>query len=153
MTWFILLSLLIVGLLLVLTEILFVPGTTLVGLIGVFFTAGGIYYAFLKFDAQTAWIILLLAVVVNFSAIIYGFRSGVWSKFALKDTINSHAFDDRLQGLELGMEGTAISDIKPIGKAEIGDKIYEVKSDSGLIRAGTKIYIHKLENNKIIIKA
>lgn len=153
MTWFILLSLLIVGLLLVLTEILFVPGTTLVGIIGVFFTAGGIYFAFLKFDTQTAWIILLLAVVFNFSAIIYGFRSGVWSKFALKDTISSHAFDERLVGLELGMEGKAISDIKPIGKAEIGDKIYEVKSDAGLIRAGTIIYIHKLENNKIIIKA
>jgi len=153
MTWFILLSLLIIGLLLVLTEILFVPGTTLVGIIGVFFTAGSIYFAFLKFDNQTAWIIAIFAIVINFIAIFYGFRSGVWSKFALKDTISHHAFEERLEGLGVGMEGKAISDIKPIGKAEIGDKIYEVKSDVGLIRAGTKIYIHKLENNKIIIKA
>ena len=134
-------------------EILFVPGTTIVGIIGVLVTGVGIYYAFVTFDNQVAVMVLVATLVLNFGALIYGFRSGAWKKFALKSTIKSRAFDDRLKGLEVGMKGTAISDIKPIGKAEIGDGIYEVKSESGFISVGTVVFITKLENNIIIIKS
>jgi membrane-bound ClpP family serine protease len=152
MAWFILISLLTIGLILVITEILFVPGTTLVGILGVVVTIGGIYYAFISFDSQFAWIILGLTLLLNFSVLIFGFRSGVWKKFALKESITSRAFDDRLLGLEVGMEGKAISDLKPIGKAEFLDRIFEVKSNSGLISVGSKVFITKLENNTIIVK-
>lgn len=152
MTWFILLSLVIFGAMLILVEVLFVPGTTVVGLIGIVFTALGIYYAFLSFDNSTAFTILGAAVVVNLSFILYGFRSGAWEKFALKDTISSRTYDDRLMGLEQGQKGKTLSDCKPFGKVEIGDKIYEAKSEGGFIPAGTDVYILKIENNKIIIK-
>lgn len=142
-----------IGLILVIAEILFVPGTTIVGIIGVLVTGVGIYYAFVTFDNQVAVMVLVATLVLNFGALIYGFRSGAWKKFALKSTIKSRAFDDRLKGLEVGMKGTAISDIKPIGKAEIGDGIYEVKSESGFISVGTVVFITKLENNIIIIKS
>ena len=142
-----------IGLVLVIAEILFVPGTTIVGIIGVLVTGVGIYYAFVTFDNQVAVMVLVATLVLNFGALIYGFRSGAWKKFALKSTIKSRAFDDRLKGLEVGMKGTAISDIKPIGKAEIGDGIYEVKSESGFISVGTVVFITKLENNIIIIKS
>lgn len=153
MVWFILSALLLIGLILVIAEILFVPGTTIVGIIGVLVTGVGIYYAFVTFDNQVAVMVLVATLVLNFGALIYGFRSGAWKKFALKSTIKSRAFDDRLKGLEVGMKGTAISDIKPIGKAEIGDGIYEVKSESGFISVGTVVFITKLENNIIIIKS
>lgn len=153
MTWFILISILLIGLILVLAEILFVPGTTVVGIIGLIVTAGGIYFAFIKFDAHVGYIVLISAVLLNLIALVYGFRSGVWNKFALKDAITSRSFDDRLAGLEIGMAGKAVSDIKPIGKAEFGDNIYEVKSDSGFIPVGSNVFITKLKDNKIIIKS
>ncbi len=153
MTWFILITLLAIGLTLILIEILFVPGTTIVGVLGLLVSAGGVYYGFLRFDTTTAWVILTITLILNFSALVYSFKSGVWNKFALGDTIQSRSFDDRLKGLELGMEGHAVSDIKPIGKAEFLDKIYEVKSDSGFITVGTKLIITKLEHNTIIVKS
>lgn len=153
MDWFILSTLLLIGLILVIAEILFVPGTTLVGLIGVFVTAVGIYYAFISFDNQVAGLILVATLALNFGALFYGFRTGAWKKFALKSSIKSRAFDNRLVGLEVGMQGVAVSDIKPIGKAEIGEGIYEVKSESGFISVGTTLFITKLENNTIIIKS
>ncbi len=152
MTWLILISLLTIGLILVITEILFVPGTTLVGILGVVVTIGGVYYAFISFDSQVAWIILGLTLLLNFSVLVYGFSSGVWKKFALKESITSRAFDDRLLGLEVGMEGKTISDLKPIGKAEFLNRIFEVKSNSGFISVGSKVFITKLENNTIIVK-
>lgn len=151
MTWLILSSLLVIGLILVVTEILFVPGTTLVGIIGLLVTAGGVYYAFISFEPQTAWVILGLSLLLNFTVLFYGLRSGAWKKFALKESITSRAFDDRLLGLEIGMEGKTVSDLKPIGKAEFSDRIYEVKSNSGHISVGSKVFISKLENNTIIV--
>lgn len=151
MTWLILTSLLAIGLILVVTEIIFVPGTTLVGIIGLIVTIGGIYYAFIAFETHTAWAIVGLTVLINFAVLFYGFRSGVWKKFALKESITSRAFDDRLLGLEIGMEGKAVSDLKPIGKAEFLERIFEVKSNSGLIPVGSKVIITKLENNTIIV--
>ena len=152
MDWFLLVSLLSIGLVLVLTEILFVPGTTLVGILGLLVTIGGVYYAFITFGQEVGWLVLGISILVNMGVIIYGFRSGVWSRFALKETISSRSFDDRLLGLEIGMRGMTISDLKPFGKAEFMDRIFEVKSDSGFISVGSSVIITKLVDNKIIVK-
>ncbi|MEX2593111.1 MAG: NfeD family protein [Anditalea sp.] len=151
MAWFILISLLIIGIILVLVEVLFVPGTTLVGVLGVIVTAVGIYYGFRAFDYEVALSLLVLAVIANLLVIVYGFRSGVWNKFSLKETMTSRSFDDRLLGLEIGQKGKTVSDFKPYGEAEFGDKIYEAKSERGFLPRGTEVYITRLENNRIII--
>lgn len=152
MTLFLLVSLLVIGLVLVLTEILFVPGTTLVGLLGFLVTIGGVYYAFITFGSEVGWLVLGISILINLAVIIYGFRSGVWTRFALKETMSSRTFDNRLLGLEIGMKGLTISDLKPFGKAEFGDRIFEVKSESGFISVGSNVIITKLEDNKIIVK-
>ena len=152
MTWFILISLLSIGLILVVAEVLFVPGTTLVGILGALVTIAGVYYAFISLEKNIAYAVTAGALTINLAALIYGLRSGVWNKFALKNSMQSRAFDNRLDGLYVQMEGVATSDIKPIGKAEFADKIYEVKSDAGFIRFGTKVWISKLENNTITVK-
>lgn len=151
MIWFILISLLILGIILVLVEVLFVPGTTLVGVLGVLVTGVGIYYAFRSFDTNTALLILGITIIGNVLVIVYGFRSGSWDKFSLKDTHTSRSFDDRLLGLEVGQKGRTVSDFRPYGKVEIADKIYEAKSEIGFLSPGTEVYIEKLEDNRIII--
>lgn len=153
MTWLILVSLLMIGLILVLVEIWFVPGTTLVGLFGILVSGIGIFFAFSVLDNQYAWILLAITILVNFAALIYGFRSGVWDKFALTQSVTSRTFDGRLDGLTEGQVGVAVSDLKPYGKAEFGEKMYEVKSGSGIIPVGTEIKISKLEVNRIIVKS
>lgn len=152
MTWIILSCLLLFGALLVMLEVLLVPGTTVVGLLGLVFTSLGVYYAFINFDASVGYLILGITLFANIGLIAYGFKSGVWDRFALKQTITNRTYDDRIIGLEKGQKGKTISDCKPYGKVEIGDKIYEAKSNRGFIDAGTAIYIDKVENNKIIIK-
>lgn len=153
MTWFILISLILIGLILIMAEVIFVPGTTIVGLIGLIITVAGIYYAFISLEYGTAWAVLSITGILNLGALFYGFRSGVWKRFALKESVTATTFENRLNGLAPGMEGTAISDIKPIGKAEFMEKPFEVKSNSGFITVGTKVIITKLENNTIIVKS
>lgn len=152
MTLLILSSLILFGALLVMVEVLFVPGTTIVGLIGLIFSAVGIYYGYQEFSYGTATAVFIVTVLVNIGMVIYGFKSGVWKKFSLTDISTSRSFDGRLEGLQIGQKGTTKSDCRPFGKAEFGDAIYEVKSDAGFISTNEEVFIKKLENNKIIIK-
>ncbi|MGM0945501.1 MAG: NfeD family protein [Bacteroidota bacterium] len=152
MTILILTSLLGIGLILILLEVLFIPGTTVVGIFGLVVSLAGIAYAFASFSPEIAWWIASIATLLNVAAVVYGFRSGVWDKFSLKGVMQGGTFDDRTTGLEVGMSGKALSDIKPIGKALINDQVYEVKSDSGFITVDSVITIVKVETNKIIVK-
>lgn len=152
MTILILSSLLLIGLILLLAEVIFIPGTTVVGIFGLLVSLTGVVYAFLNYDRATASWITAVAVSLNFAAIVYGFRSGVWNKFSLKSSMQGGAFDGRTIGLEEGMTGKAVSDIKPFGKAQFGESVYEVKSEQGFIPVDTEISIIKIENNKILVK-
>ncbi len=152
MTILILSSLLIIGLILLLVEVLFIPGTTVVGVVGLLVSLAGVAYAFLTFDSGIALWITGIAAILNLVAVWYGFSSGVWNRFSLKTSMQGGAFDGRITGLAVGMSGRAISDIKPFGKVSFGDQIYEVKSEDGFIEVGREVVIVKLENNKILVK-
>jgi membrane-bound ClpP family serine protease len=148
----ILLSLLIIGLILLMVEMLFIPGTTIVGIMGFLVSLAGIAYAFISFESSTAYWITGIAAILNLAAVWYGFSSGIWNKFSLKSSIEGGAFDGRTTGLEVGMTGKAISDIKPYGKVLLGDIIYEVKSEEGFIEVGKNVEVIKIDNNKILVK-
>ena len=145
-------SLLGIGLILLLVEVLFIPGTTVVGILGFLVSLAGVAYAFITFGNNTALWITAIAAVLNLIAVWYGFSSGVWNKFSLKTAITGGAFDGRTGGLSFGMKGKAISDLKPYGKISVGDQIFEVKSEEGFIEVGKEVEIIKIENNKISVK-
>ncbi len=152
MTILILSSLLIIGLILLLIEVLFIPGTTIVGVLGLVISFAGVVYAFSSYDSETAIWIVGIAAILNLVAVWYGFSSGVWNRFSLKSSMKGGTFDGRTRGLSVGMIGVATSDIKPIGNAEFGDSNYEVKSEDGFIEVGKTVSIIKIENNKILVK-
>lgn len=152
MTILILSSLLIIGLILFLIEVLFVPGTTVIGILGLVISLTGVIYAFSAYDSETAFWIVGIAAILNLIAVWYGFSSGVWNRFSLKSSMKGGAFDGRTRDLSVGMTGVATSDIKPIGNAEFGDSNYEVKSEDGFIEVGKTVSIVKIENNKILVK-
>jgi membrane-bound ClpP family serine protease len=152
MTILILSSLLIIGLILLLIEIIFIPGTTVVGIFGLAVSVAGVVYAFVAFDSEVALGITAFTVAVNFASIWYGFSSGVWRRFSLKTSMKGGAFDGRTDGVSTGMVGQAVSDIKPFGKAAFGDLVLEVKSEEGFIEVGKEVSIIKIENNKILVK-
>ena len=144
-------TLLLIGLTLLVVEIIFIPGTTVVGIFGFLVSLAGLAFAFLNFEYSVAIWITGVTLVINFAAVWYGFSSGIWKKFSLKSTQSGGAFDGRTDGLEVGMKGLAVSDIKPYGKASFNEIWVEVKSESGFIEVNTPVTIKKIENNKISV--
>jgi membrane-bound ClpP family serine protease len=122
-----------------------------VGIFGFLVSLAGLAFAFLNFEYSVAIWITGVTLVINFAAVWYGFSSGIWKRFSLKSTQSGGAFDGRTDGLEVGMNGLAVSDIKPYGKASFNEIWVEVKSESGFIEVNTPVTITKIENNKISV--
>ena len=150
--WLAVILLIFFGLGFIIAEIIFVPGTTLLGLFGLIFTIIGIIISYISFGAGIGTIVLIVALVFGVGALVYSLKSGVWEKFALKGSINSKVNEGEKEDLQVGEEGITVSSLRPMGKGEFKDKIYEVTTLGNYLTADTKIRIVSIKNNKIIVE-
>jgi membrane-bound ClpP family serine protease len=150
--WIIILALLLIGLILIIIEVVFVPGTTLVGVIGVIFAGAGILFSYRHYGNDTGLNVLLGTSAVTAIALYFGFRSEAWSKFANKSAINSKVNEGSTAALQLGEEGVCVSTLKPMGSVQFASGQFEVKSLGDYVDVGTKVRIVHIQPNQIIVK-
>lgn len=145
-------SLIFFGILLVILEIIFIPGTTVVGIIGAGFMIAGVISGFNYFGQQGGWITLGATALSSAILVYYAFKANVWGRFSLKTANLGKVNEGELEGLTVGQEGVAISALRPSGKAEISDKTFEVKTLGAFVDAGSKIKIIKVNTNQIVVE-
>ncbi len=150
--WTIIIALLLIGLALIILEVIFIPGTTVVGLIGLVFSFAGIVISYKHFGSEAGFYILLGVSATTAVALLYSIRSGMWSKFSLKSSMNSKVNEGLMSALQIGDEGKTISTLKPMGKVEFQSGQFEVKTSGDYVDAGTKVKIVHIQSNQIIVK-
>jgi membrane-bound ClpP family serine protease len=150
--WIIILSFLLIGLALIIVELIFIPGTTVVGLLGLIFAITGIVISYNHFGNDIGFYILVATVVTSLVAVWYSFRSGVWSRFSLKSSSDGKVNEGIIQDFHIGDEGITISTLRPFGKATFNDKIMEVKTLGNYIEQGQKVKIVHIELNQITVQ-
>jgi membrane-bound ClpP family serine protease len=151
MTWFIIISLLLIGLALLIVEVVFIPGTTVVGILGVIFSIVGVVISYESFGNTVGFYVLLTTLIGTIAALFFSFRSGAWSKFSNKSAIHSKVNEGMFAGLKVGDEGKALSALRPFGKAEFGDIVVEVRSIGAYAEPKSRIKIIQIEANQIIV--
>ncbi len=151
--WITIASLILFGIGLIVIEIIFVPGTTIVGILGFALGGYGIYLGYDYFGNTTGHIILVTSILLAFAAIFYSFKSGVWKRFSNDSVISSKVNDGLTLGLKEGDVGESSSSLKPIGKALFGDKEYEVSSRGNFITEKQSVKIIKIDKNKIYVES
>ncbi len=150
--WLTVLSLLVFGLALIIAEIIFVPGTTVVGIIGFVFLVLGTGLSFFYFGRTAGWMTTGGTGVASAVLLYYAFKANVWGHFSLKSTNTGKVNEGELEALTVGAEGVALSALRPIGKAEFGEKTYEVKTLGNYVETGKKIRITQIRSNQIIVE-
>lgn len=150
--WIIIISLLAIGLGLIIVELVFIPGTTVVGLLGLIFTIVGIVISYSHFGDTTGFYILMGTSVTTLVALFYSFRTGAWTRFSLKSSMNSKVNEGMLSTLTVGDEGTTRSALRPMGTAEFGNQQYEVRSLGSFVESGSRIKIVQILSNQIIVE-
>lgn len=150
--WITVISLILFGVFLLVAEVIFIPGITVVGVIGFIFLLIGIGFGFKYFGSETGWIILGVTGVTSGIIFYYTFKSNFWNRFVLKSSINSKVNEGVTELLKIGLQGYTVSSLKPVGKAEFNGKLYEVKSLGDFINAEQKIKIIRIENGNIFVQ-
>ena len=151
--WITLLSLIVLGLALVIAEIIFVPGTTLVGVVGFVFMAIGVGLGFKYFGPAIGWTIAGITSVASGVILVYAFKANVWGRFSLKSTMDSKVNEGELDSLKPGDEGIALSALRPSGKAELASRTYEVRTLGNYVESGTRVRITQIASNQIFVES
>jgi len=150
--WIIIIALLAIGLTLILVELVFIPGTTIVGLLGLVFAIVGIVVSYQHFGDTVGLYVLIGMSCVTLAGLFYSFRSGVWSRFSLKSSMNSKVNEGMLTSVQVGDEGIALSSMRPMGKAEFHGTAFEVKTSGGYLNSGERVRITQIASHQIVVE-
>lgn len=151
--WISIILLIICGVAFIIIELIFVPGFTVLGILGLVALVGGVSMSFTSFGRETGYWILAGALIFSVMAVVYSLRAGTWQRFALKSSMDSKVNEHEKSDLRVGMKGKSISDLRPMGTAEFLDKLYEVQTNGNYLEAGNMLEIAILADNKIIVKS
>lgn len=139
------------GLILIVIEVIFVPGTTFVGIAGFVFAGYGIYLSFDHFGTNGGFTTLGISFILGVGVLVYSFKYRAWEKFAAKGVMAGAVNDEKDLALKVGDEGMTISSLKPIGKASFNDEELEVRSLGEFIEEKQPIKIIEIDNKKVVV--
>jgi membrane-bound ClpP family serine protease len=150
--WLAVILLIAVGIGLIVAEVIFIPGVTVVGLLGIVFVVAGILISFLSFDKTTGFVVLGGSIIAGLISLFLGLKGGAWEKFSLKSTISSKFNEGQTDEINEGDSGITISALRPIGKAEFKDKVVEVTTRGNYLNPGMKIRVIQITGSKILVE-
>lgn len=145
--------LIVLGILLLVLEILILPGL-IAGIIGGLFLLAAISWTFKAYGTTAGIYTSIATVALAVISIYIGLKSKVWNRFSLKH--NLHESKVNLINTEIfkeGDEAIAVSALRPMGTIMIGDLKVEAQSNGELIPENTKVVILRVLQNKVVVKA
>ena len=144
-------TLILVGIVLILAEILLIPGVGVAGILGLLSLGGSCWYAFYEFGNMTGGIVTGLIALLIVLTTIYVLRAKTWKRMSLETNIDSKAVEDDSAYVSLGLRGVAVTRLAPMGVVRFGEKAVEVKAVEGIIDAGSEVEVMMIEDHKIYV--
>lgn len=150
MSWLIILLLIIGGLSLLILELLVIPGTSVVGIVGFVLMVVGVWQSYVVFGSFMGTMVLLATLLVSLGGLYLSLRSRTWKKAGLQKSIDSRVNTDSAK-LNVGDEGITTSRLNPMGKAYINEEFFEVSTHGEFIDNDCKIKVVSIEVNKVFV--
>lgn len=144
-------SLIIIGILLLLAEMLIIPGIGVAGFIGLGSLAGACWMAFSQLGNLGGSIVTLITVCLVAGMLIYALRGKTWKRLSLSESIDSSAIPKE-DKVKVGDVGKTMTRLSPSGNAAFGENTYEVKAIDNMIEPQTEVVVVMIEDNKIFVK-
>ena len=146
-------TLIVIGFILLLIELMIIPGFGVTGILGIASLVGGIVLAYTAHSAITGHIILACTLVLSAALLWYALQPKTWNKFTLKENINAQVNNNAEdKGIVVGMQGISLTRLVPIGKIRVNGVETEATARDGIIDAQQKVEIVKTEGVKVIVK-
>lgn len=143
-------TLILVGIVLMIAEILLIPGIGVAGILGLLSMGGSCWYAFYEFGNLTGGIVTGVTAVVLVAFAVVVLRAKTWKRMTLNTTIESKVNQLTVE-LSVSDKGRTVTRLAPMGSARFGDEIVEVKALEGMIDPNVDIEICMIEDGKIYV--
>ncbi len=150
--WYLIFALILIGLALVIIEVVFIPGTTLIGILGVVLLGAAVYTSYDNYGSQTGLYVLIGTAAGTAVTLFFSFRSRAWMRFANKSAISSKVNEGTVDALAVGDEGTTRSTLRPVGRVLFKSGEFEAKTLGDYVDVGTKVRIVHIDGHQIIVK-
>lgn len=138
------------GLLLIIAEIFFIPGTSVFGVAGGVVMIIGVVMMY-SIGTQQGHISLGISIAAVIVATIIGFRAIDNGALAAKSKIKGRV-NELDSSLVPGMRGKAITELRPGGKVQFGEERVEVFSYGSYIPRDSEVEITNVTKDKIFVK-
>lgn len=145
--------LLVLGLVFILLELLIVPGSTFVGVLGGLFLIAGIWFVFEERGTAAGIYVLSGTLALTFFLVYIGFKTNTWKIFSLNTVVEGKVNTFEAVEVNTGDTGKTISRLAPSGKALINGNYVEVHTLGEFINENTEITVIKKTDNKIFVTA
>lgn len=152
MTFYVILFLIALGFLLMILEIFVMPGTAVIGIIGLILMITGIWSTYATYGTTWGNYTLLATGLSSFVLVAYALKSNTWTRFMLKAEVKGNVKSDEEHNVEVGQFGVTSSRLAPMGKAFINKKYYEVHSSGQFINQNEEIVVVKTEGLSIFVQ-
>lgn len=152
MSAFFIAILILFGIILIVLEVLIVPGF-IAGIIGAFFMAMGVGWAYRLYGAVVGAWVGISSLVLCGVAVWMAFRTKVWQRFSLKTSLDGRTNEVDLLSVQPGDRGAAVSSLRPMGKVKVNGKYFEATTEGELLPANYPVIVVRVESNKIVVKA
>ncbi len=161
----------IIGLILLLVEILAIPGFGVVGISGIILMVTGLTlsmvdntgFDFTGVELTGVFQAFFIVIIASFASLIgsfyltrkiFGERTflGELALHTTQQTTEGYISADAGYTEMIGQQGTAFTMLRPAGKIEIGGKVFDAVAESGYIEKGENIRVVKYENAQLIVR-
>lgn len=152
MSWAVIITLIIVGILFLLLEVLVIPGATVAGILGFILIGAGVFFTYDSHGAVPGHIVVASSLILSVLTLVLALRSRTWKKAMLERSIDSHVNNIDPENIRVGDTGITVSRLAPSGKGFINGEHYEVHTQGGWIDPGQEIIVISIEGYKVIVK-
>ena len=150
--WWIVVTLLVLGVVLMLVEMLLVPGVGIAGFLSLGSLGVACWYAFTSISTAAGWWTTLAAMLLLGAMVFFALRAKTWRRFELKTEMTSRTGTEA-ENVHVGDRGVAYTRLAPLGTGRFGALSCEVKSyDNQMVAAGTPLEVVAIEENKPLVK-
>ncbi len=148
---FFLILLILVGIILLILEIMILPGL-IAGILGTAMIMVGVWIGYNTYGSSTGHIIAAGTAAATAASLYFAFKSNVWQRFSLQQANSSNI--KRVDELHIlpGEIGKTISVLRPMGTAMFKDERIEVQTFGEMIDANVNIEVVQVMPNKLIVK-
>ena len=141
------------GLLFLVAELVLLPGVSIGAVLALVCYGSSVYLAFRDFGPVTGTVVILVILVLSVIATVVSLRAKTWQRFSLKQEIRSSSMPViPAEELQVGDRGVPLSRLSPMGKVEIGGRIYEAKSTDVYIDQRSTVEVVGFENFNVVVR-